>query len=144
MIDGCDRCDHGYVRVQQAYVERKAPFPAPLSPELMAEEGMAEAYELLVAQVVAKRAALANSYYPCRDCLPAAFYRWAGGHWEPNHDRTGCAECRELDGRRGAPRRSSSSRGERDLLRDGPAPVPAGPARRDLDDREEDERLWKG
>lgn len=144
MIEGCDRCERGWVRVTQAYVDRKAPYPAPLSPEIMSEPGMAEAYDALVASVESRRRALAESYYPCKECRPEAFYRWAQGHNEPNHDRTSCPECRELDGRRGAPRRPGKAR-ERDLLRDGPSPVPAGRPRRDLDgDPAEDEALWKG
>lgn len=146
MIPGCDRCEHGWVQVTPAYVERKAPWPAPAAAELMSEPGMQEAYDELVATVARKRASLAESYYPCRDCLPAAFYRWAQGHNDPNHDRANCPECRELDGRRGRGR-ASAPRRERDLLREGPSPVPvpAGAHRRDLDGPDDDdEKLWKG
>lgn len=142
MIEGCDRCDRGWVQVTAAYVERKAPWPAPLAAELMSEPGMEEAHAALTAHVANKRRALAESYYPCKECQPAAFYRWAQGHNEPNHDRHSCPECCELDGRRAG---RAKPRRERDLLRDGPSPVPAGPVRRDLDgDPDEDEKLWKG
>lgn len=145
MIAGCARCEHGWVEVTAAYVDRKAPWPAPLAAELMSEEGMQEAYAALVASVAQRRASLARSVYPCRECQPAAFYRWAQGHNDPNHDRMNCAECRELDGRRGKGR-ASSQRRERDLLREGPspAPVPAAAHRRDLDGPDDDEKLWKG
>lgn len=130
MIRGCDRCDHGWRGVTQAYVDRKAPMPGPLDAAMVDVEGMAEAHELLIAEVTARRAALAGSVYPCKDCLPATFYRWAGGHFDLNHDTAGCPECQEIIGhRRGGRRRPA----QRDLVRDGPAPLP----RRDLDDPEE-------
>lgn len=38
--------------------------------------------------------AVANSVYPCSQCQPELFHRWAGGHLEPGHD-PGCAECKQ-------------------------------------------------
>lgn len=124
-MKGCQRCDAGWVEVTQSYVDRIAPIP---ELQLGADP---DVHEAIVAEVMTRRASLANTVYPCRDCQPAAFYRWAGGHLERNHDRAKCDECSELDAR-------SSSRGRggrhRDLLHDGPTPpVPTAPPRADLD-----------
>lgn len=95
--------------------------PGPLELEPLDETLRAAVIE----QVEIRRAALRGSVYPCADCQPAAFHRWAGGHLEPRHDRAGCPECSELD----RPRKP----GTRDLVRDGPSPVPLPPVdRRDL------------
>ena len=120
---GCERCDGGWKPVTESYVVRLAPMPAPLDLALAAEPGMADAYDALVLEVEARRASLRQSVYPCKDCNSSAFYRWAGRHFEVNHDRTGCAECREYDAQRRHRSRSSSSPRQRDLLRDGPAPT---------------------
>jgi hypothetical protein len=40
-------------------------------------------------------AAARNTVYPCRICNKAAFFRWAGGHLDPEHDRSTCGECLE-------------------------------------------------
>ena len=145
MIEGCERCDHGWVRVTAAYVERKAPWPEPPAAELMSEPGMQEQYDAQVAAVTSRRASLAESYYPCKECIPQAFYLWAGGHFAPNHDRAACADCSD---RRKRSAHRSSGRRERDLLREGPSPAPAaapaGARRRDLDGPDDDEKLWRG
>lgn len=127
-IRGCERCDGGWVTVKAGYVERLAPWPAPLPADLAADPEMVAAHELLVEEVRVRRASLANTVYPCRECQPAAFFRWVGGHLERNHDRLACAECRELDSRRGS-RKSEP----RDLVRDGPTPVMSPPPRADID-----------
>lgn len=36
-----------------------------------------------------------NTVYPCKDHNTAVFFRWAGGHYEPDHDRGNCGECIE-------------------------------------------------
>lgn len=40
-----------------------------------------------------RRAAFANSHYPCRECNPRRFYRWAKGCWEQGHDSASCDLC---------------------------------------------------
>lgn len=43
-----------------------------------------------------------HNVYPCKVCRPAAFFRWAGGHYDSNHDASSCAECIEvIRGQRG-------------------------------------------
>lgn len=52
--DECGRCDGGWVAVAESYVERVGK----VQPE-----------------------AAANTVYPCRECRPDAFLRWAEGHY---------------------------------------------------------------
>jgi hypothetical protein len=35
-----------------------------------------------------------GEFYPCRVCRPAQFFRWVGGHYNRDHDRASCPECR--------------------------------------------------
>lgn len=41
----------------------------------------------------ARLAALRNTAYPCRECAPLAFLRWANGHHDPGHDAASCPDC---------------------------------------------------
>ena len=45
-------------------------------------------------------AGLENTWYPCKDCNAGLFYRWAAGHFNPDHDIAGCGECSEIYGKR--------------------------------------------
>lgn len=125
-MKGCDRCDGGWRTVTEGYVDRLAPIPTALDLAPFTEE---EQGAILYLNGV-KRAALRDSVYPCSDCNSSAFYRWAGGHLEANHDRGRCLECVELDKARGH-RRSRSA--PRDLVRDGPTDPLPPMERRDLD-----------
>lgn len=58
----------------------------------------------------ARVAALLNSVYPCRVCKPAAFFRWAGGHFAADHDAGSCPDCATPgQTRRRAPARTAAS-----------------------------------
>lgn len=43
-----------------------------------------------------RRAGLADSVYPCKECQPTLFFRWAGGHLASKHDQVDCEECAEI------------------------------------------------
>lgn len=40
--------------------------------------------------------------YPCKACNTVAFFKWAGGHWNADHDEIACDECVEARGGRRA------------------------------------------
>lgn len=84
----CPRCDGArWVLVTPVYAERLAPVPDVAGlPDDQAAALLREAH--------ARRAALTDSWYPCRDCNRAQFFRWAGGHLASDHDRAACDECR--------------------------------------------------
>lgn len=118
---GCERCDGGWRVVTETYVDRLAPIPTPMDLALL-ESDVERTFVL--EQNKMRRDALRDSVYPCADCNQAAFHRWAGGHLETNHDRSKCLECSELDKAAGRRRRRAAAAGPRDLVNDGPAPLP--------------------
>lgn len=95
----CGRCEHGWKIVGAAYIRRHY-----------------EAWGLTEEQIERFRP---GTVYPCRECRPGLFYRWVGGHLDPEHNRADCDEC---SGRQD----STSRRGRR-------RPAPSAPARRDLE-----------
>lgn len=104
----------GWVQVTPAYAEKL--FPMPPQPSLETQDQAAE-WAAIAKGVESRRKAAADSWYPCKDCNGAVFYRWAGHHLESGHARSGCPECElaaELSGR---PARK----------RDQYTPAPAGP-----------------
>lgn len=120
----CTACVDGWVFVQDGYVDRLAPVP------FREAEQSDEVYAALVAANEARRSALARTVYPCKDCRPTQFFRWAAGHFAGDHDRTACPDCR--DGRVAGTGRRRRRAQEPPLpepppdLDDGPEPVPAG------------------
>lgn len=128
------RCEgDGWVRVGDEYVDGIAPWPA--KPADDTPEAL-EAYELAVETCRIRRASAANTVYPCKACQPAAFSRWAGRHWTPEHDRSACDECKTVAGSSGgSSRRSALNERDRPTNEpDEPAPdhayeddTPAGP-----------------
>lgn len=86
---GCDRCEFGWRTVSDSYPERLVPTPdlSGLPPDLAA---------VARRDIEARRASLAGSVYPCKECQPTLFYRWAGGHLASKHDRGDCEECQEI------------------------------------------------
>lgn len=91
----CTKCEHGWVHVRPAYAEHQVPMPD--------TDGLdAETVAAVEREVARMRAAAADSYYPCRNCRPAQFFRWVGGHWEKDHDPGGCSECTATMGKRHA------------------------------------------
>lgn len=81
-------CEDGWVRVKEPYARHMA-----LS---KLGEGATDEHPAF-AQLYASAL---NSCYPCRVCRPVQFYRWAGRHYERDHDVSSCAECIESRGAR--------------------------------------------
>lgn len=79
----CVKCDHGWVTVGSGYVEDHARLPDHV---LVSGEDRDRILR-------ARRAALAESVYPCRRCRPTQFFRWANGCGTPGHDVEGCKQC---------------------------------------------------
>lgn len=89
------RCDgSGWVQVQPAYAAQQHPYPP--NPELDATDEELAEHGRLVRRTDVLRGQVADSYYPCKSCNEAAFFRWAGGHHRPDHDQSACPECVEL------------------------------------------------
>lgn len=80
----------GWVQVTAAYAEKLFPLPPAATLE---DADHAAAFAALAEAVERRRRAAADSWYPCRECEPSLFYRWAGRHLDSKHDRAGCAEC---------------------------------------------------
>lgn len=96
-----------WVAVTAAYAERRFPMPEP--PANRADPAEAAAFTALVAKVVERRAAARDSWFPCRECNKAAFFRWANKHWDPDHDRSMCDDCQDVAGPPRRQRRRSLS-----------------------------------
>lgn len=67
-------------------------FPNPPQPTLENADDM-RLWALLCDALEHRRRAARNTVYPCKDCNPVVFYRWAGRHLDSNHLRAGCSEC---------------------------------------------------
>lgn len=94
---GGGRCGGaGWVQVTASYAERLFPMPAQAT---LDDADQAAAWAAIAESVERRRSAALDSWYPCKDCNGATFYRWAGRHLDSNHSRAGCAEC-ELAGER--------------------------------------------
>lgn len=113
------RCEgDGWVLVTEAYVDGMYPWPA--KPEDDSPEALAE-YELRVETIRIRRQSAASTVYPCKRCNTAAFHRWAGRHWMPDHDRAKCDECKS--GKAGTPALSAlNERPDRVENEEPPAP----------------------
>lgn len=104
----CDQCaGTGWVQVKAAYAVHL--FPDPTHAQLA---GLTEGEAQAVNDATAERRRFAlDSVYPCRECAPAMFFRWAGGHFKMGHDPGSCTECIEVTGhRRPGARRPSKPR----------------------------------
>lgn len=87
----CHRCsDTGWCQVTEHYVNRHAPWPSLPEPITDAEH---KANARVMEEARIKRAGIANSSFPCPDCQPKMFERWAAGHMDANHDPRHCADC---------------------------------------------------
>lgn len=106
MAKTCDDCGegHGWKHVQEPYAVQQA--------ERAGEPGTAE--------YAAALAAARNTVYPCRTCNKAAFFRWAGRHWLPDHDVASCGECIEA----GRPAPNGRKAGRRRPATEEPPPPP--------------------
>lgn len=108
----CERCDHGWITVGPGYPAWRWPDPAewPADPETA---------EVVAQQLTWKRRLAAQDIYPCRNCRPELFARWAGGHLASGHRCGECAEVRRGRRRPATPPESVSvpePRERRDLL----------------------------
>lgn len=101
----CTKCDKGWVTVLPAYAVHLYPDP-PMDRLALLDTATAEAVH---AELALKRAAAANSVYPCRNCNRPMFFRWAGGHFKLGHDVLGCAECIEVMGGARAAKRAAKA-----------------------------------
>lgn len=115
----CTDCDSsGWRRVTTKYAEHQAntKHPAPEDRERTdAEQRLwRSAYETA-----------RNTVYPCKTCQPSVFWRWANGHFDPQHDRAACPECTTPKG---------AKRSQRAIDRPPPPPEPP-PAYDDLETR---------
>jgi hypothetical protein len=113
----CSKCHgHRWVDVLPSYAVHMHPDPTLEQLAALGEEAQAE----LWADLGRKRRAAENSVYPCRQCAPALFFRWAGGHFGLHHNAAECDECIELLGKRAARRHDRIT-------------TPTTPPRRDTD-----------
>lgn len=85
------RCENGWVSPPPSYIDHYSPLPTRPDPD--ASPGVVAEFEKLLVEVNARRAAHENTVYPCKTCRPAAFYRWAGGHFAVGHDASDCSQC---------------------------------------------------
>lgn len=107
----CSKCDGvGSIQVDTVYVERLLPGAtleqmAAFEPDTFgldetqanqARQTADAARVKFLAEIDARRAAIRDSWYPCSQCRPKAFYRWAGHHHDVDHDQSECAECADL------------------------------------------------
>lgn len=63
----------------------------------------AKAQRITDPKLIAQMVAWEKQYsyvYPCKRCNTVAFFRWAGGHWNTDHDDLACDECIESRGGR--------------------------------------------
>lgn len=130
------RCEHGWVRVSDGYVDKHAPMPQLADPVNDAEQAMNDA---IMREWRIHRAGVANSSYPCWECRPRQFARWQQGHWRPDHRIDECVECCLITGRNVPARKRRKAKEEPDATPD-PQPshesdaAPAAPAPRlDID-----------
>jgi hypothetical protein len=98
----CTACTRGWRRVSEQWAMQQA--------EVVLDDGT-KAYD--AERLAAYRACV----YPCKDCKPNLFYRWAGKHFDPEHDPSNCTECIGRAAKGAARRRA----------------LPQLPERRDLD-----------
>lgn len=116
----CTRCEDGWVTVKDGYALHLYPDPDPIRMSALDPEVVEQIHD----ELRLKRAAAANSVYPCRTCNPSLFFRWAGGHFKLGHDYAHCDECIEfLGGRRKAAR----------AIQHLPEQTPVTTPRRDID-----------
>lgn len=84
--EGCAHgCVDGWVQVREKYAEHMA------DQRHGAENRETQAWR-------SAYAANLNSAYPCRVHRPVQFFRWAGGHYEKDHDPGTCPDCIEAHG----------------------------------------------
>lgn len=107
---GCEHCEFGWRSVRLESVEAANPRPVALDDEALSDEDRAR----ITLTWQARLASGKNTVYPCKECNPDLFYRWAKGHLDSAHERAGCAECLELDHPRRGSRKAAAHEPEPD------------------------------
>lgn len=79
-------CDDGWIYVGEKYAEHQANLKMPPPEGRERDEAEQRAWQSLYA-------AHKNSTYPCRIHRQIEFHRWAGRHYEKDHDVRTCEEC---------------------------------------------------
>lgn len=91
ILEGCDSCEHGWRYATPEYVAELFPFPPNAS-----EEQLAAVFE--------RRELYPDHVFPCSECRPEVFARWANGCLRPGHRASKCERCKEAMGGRSAAR----------------------------------------
>lgn len=103
-MKGCESCEFGWRAVSSNYPVTHYPMPDLTGlPDDLAAAAQAE--------VETRRAALTDSVYPCKQCQPHLFFRWAEGHLASKHDQDDCDECSEIRRGKRPQRRSAPTQG---------------------------------
>lgn len=84
-------CEGGWKQVSAAYAESIVPDPKPLPLDATSDE--ISTHEAHARSIPALRKAARDSYYPCRECQPELFLRWANGCFGPRHNARRCELC---------------------------------------------------
>lgn len=134
---GCPigRCEHGWIRVSQGYVDKHAPMPQ--LPEAVNDDEQIM-NDRIMTEWRSHAAAVANSSYPCWECAPIQFRRWQQGHWRSDHRIDECVECCVITGRNVPTHRRRKAKESNDdtaapQAEDESPPPLAPPSRLDLD-----------
>jgi hypothetical protein len=82
-------CDNGWHQVSAEYVDRTLPWP---NPDDYADD---DAYDAAIDYQRERRAAAAQTFYPCRRCRAGLFYRWVNHYGEEHNEHT-CDQCQDV------------------------------------------------
>lgn len=96
VLEGCASCDHGWRYVTEAYVAELYPIP----PNATEEQRLA---------VFERRELYAEHVFPCSECRPEAFARWANGCMRADHRAGKCELCTAELGGKGAARQDRAA-----------------------------------
>lgn len=96
LFAGCSECDHGWRYVTEAYLDARFPMP----PNATAEQAAA---------VWALREIYREQVFPCSECRPGAFSRWANGCLRSDHRAADCELCNEELGEKAAKRQDRAA-----------------------------------
>lgn len=101
LMEGCSSCEHGWRYATDAYVDELIPLPP---------NGTEEA----IAAVLRKREGLYGTFvFPCSECRPEAFRRWANGCFRADHRSSKCDLCLESMGQKAASAHDRAAAGGR-------------------------------
>lgn len=92
----CGACENGNRLVTDAWARQEAGIPQDADLDVLRRVAAGNDEtpgDSVLADRLAKYAALANTAYPCPTCRPAQFARWRNGCFAPNHNRKVCQLC---------------------------------------------------